>query len=87
MFKKWNRILAFLLSIALVTTTFGSDFASAKVYAEENEIVEESDDTEEPKEDEYNVGYKYPYVACEMLKKAPKRIQDMIILPEEEFNK
>jgi hypothetical protein len=51
MFKKWNRILAFLLSIALVTTTFGSDFASAKVYAEENEIVEESDDTEEPKEE------------------------------------
>ena len=51
MFKKWNRILAFLLSIALVTTTFGSDFASAKVYAEENEIVEESDETEEPKEE------------------------------------
>ncbi|MBO6255574.1 MAG: hypothetical protein J6O49_18320, partial [Bacteroidaceae bacterium] len=47
---KWNRILAFLLSIALVTTTFGSDFASAKVYAEENEIVEESDETEEPEE-------------------------------------
>ncbi|MBP3783077.1 MAG: InlB B-repeat-containing protein, partial [Butyrivibrio sp.] len=52
MFKKWNRILAFLLSIALVTTTFGSDFASAKVYAEENGIVEESDETEEPEEPE-----------------------------------
>ncbi|WP_024866201.1 InlB B-repeat-containing protein [Butyrivibrio sp. FCS014] len=35
MLKKWNRILAFMLSIALVITTFGSDFASAKAYAEE----------------------------------------------------
>ena len=34
MLRKWNRILAFILAIALVTTTFGSDFASAKVYAE-----------------------------------------------------
>ena len=34
MFRKWNRFLAFLLSLALVITTFGSDFASAKVYAE-----------------------------------------------------
>ena len=41
MFRKWNRFLAFLLSIALVITTFGSDFASAKVYAE-GEAVEDA---------------------------------------------
>jgi len=46
MFKKWNRILAFLLSIALVTTTFGSDFASATAYAvgDEQELEERSGD-------------------------------------------
>jgi len=43
--------------------------------------------TEEPKEDEYNIGYKYPYVASQMLKSADERIQEMIIFPEEEFNK
>ena len=43
--------------------------------------------TEEPKENEYNVGYKYPYVAREMLKSAVPRIQEMIILPEEDYNK
>ena len=42
--------------------------------------------TEEPKEDEYNIGYKYPYVACEMLKSAGARIQEMIIFSEDEFN-
>ena len=47
MFRKWNRILAFLLSIALVTTTFGSDFASAKVYAEEIETEENTDENSE----------------------------------------
>lgn len=40
MFKKCNKILAFLLAIALVTTTFGSDFANAKVYAVEEELVD-----------------------------------------------
>ena len=39
MFRKWNRFLAFLLSLALVITTFGSDLATAKVYAEEGEIT------------------------------------------------
>ena len=45
MLRKWNRILAFLLAIALVTTTFGSDFASAKVYAEGTEEAGEGDDS------------------------------------------
>ena len=35
MLHKWNRFLSFLLAIALVTTTFGSDFATAKAYAVE----------------------------------------------------
>ena len=43
--------------------------------------------TEVPKENEYNIGYKYPYVASEMLKSAGERIQDMIVFTEEEFNK
>ena len=62
MLRKWNRFLAFLLTIALVTTTFGSDFASAKVYAVEGiedaepaeeaepEEVVESEEDEEPAE-------------------------------------
>ena len=33
--KKLNKVLAFLLAIALIFTTFGSDFATAHVYAEE----------------------------------------------------
>ncbi len=41
MLRKWNRLLAILLAFALVTTTFGSDFASARVYA-----VEEIEDVE-----------------------------------------
>ena len=36
MFRKWNRVLAFLLSIVLITTTFGSDFTSTFVYAAED---------------------------------------------------
>ena len=40
MSKKWNRVLSFLLAVALVVTTFGSDFASANVYATEGEEVE-----------------------------------------------
>ena len=61
---------------------------NAQKYFDRNKIIQlVKYITEQPKEDEYNVGYKYPYVACEMLKKAPKRIQDMIILPEDEFNK
>ncbi len=41
MLRKWNSVLAFLLSVALVTTTFGSDFATARVYAEEIEAATE----------------------------------------------
>ncbi|WP_026523133.1 InlB B-repeat-containing protein [Butyrivibrio sp. VCB2001] len=48
MFRKWNRFLAFLLSLALVITTFGSDLATAKVYAEEGETtIEEAAEPEE----------------------------------------
>ena len=43
--------------------------------------------TQVPKENEYNIGYKYPYVASEMLKSAGERIQDMIVFTEEEFKK
>ena len=39
-----------------------------------------------PKENEYDKGYKYPYIACEMLKSANSRIKEMIIFPEEDFN-
>ena len=41
---------------------------------------------EEPKEDEYNKGHKYPFIACEMLINSNKRIQEMIIFTEEDFN-
>ncbi len=44
MLRKWNRVLSFLLSVALVTTTFGSDFATARVYAEEIEAATEDSD-------------------------------------------
>ena len=37
MSKKWNRVLSFLLALALVITTFGSDIASVKSYAGEIE--------------------------------------------------
>ena len=42
--------------------------------------------TELPTEDEYNMGCKYPYPACEMLIKADKKIQEMIFFSEEDFN-
>ncbi len=47
MLRKWNRILAFILSLALVTTTFGSDFATARVYAEGIEQEENIEDASE----------------------------------------
>ncbi len=37
--KKWNKVLAFLLAFALVITTFGSDLASTKVFADEGDGV------------------------------------------------
>ena len=45
MLQKWNRFLSFLLAITLVTTMFGSDFATARVYAvEETEMTQPSED-------------------------------------------
>ena len=46
MFKKWNRVLTFVLAFALVITSFGSDFATARVLADECEemLVEEGSD-------------------------------------------
>ncbi len=41
--KKYNRFLSFLLALALVITTFGSDLASTKVYAlSSEEVMEEA---------------------------------------------
>ncbi len=40
MFTKCNKMLAVLLSAALSVTVFGSDFASAKVWAADEEITE-----------------------------------------------
>ncbi len=50
MLKKCNRFLAFLLAIALVIATFGSDFASNRVLAEDEvgdtlEVNENADET------------------------------------------
>ncbi|WP_022765588.1 InlB B-repeat-containing protein [Butyrivibrio sp. XPD2006] len=49
MLRKCNRLLSFLLTFALVITTFGSDFANAKVFAVEEESVVENttENTEE----------------------------------------
>jgi len=42
--------------------------------------------TEEPKDDNYETGYKFPYTASEMLRLAGKRIQEMIVFTEEDFD-
>ncbi|SFQ18314.1 Listeria/Bacterioides repeat-containing protein [Butyrivibrio proteoclasticus] len=47
MLRKWNRFLAILLALALVTTTFNSDFASARVYADGEETEESVEEQEE----------------------------------------
>ena len=47
MLRKWNRFLAILLALALVTTTFNSDFASVRVYADGEEIEESVEEQEE----------------------------------------
>ncbi len=66
MFRKVNRILAFILAFALVVTTFGSDFATLRTYAEDAEAAlfeateepaqedasEESEDADEAEEEE-----------------------------------
>ena len=48
MTKNIKRFLAFLLAFALVVTTFGSDFASANVYAEDGETSVEPAEAQEP---------------------------------------
>ena len=47
MLRKWNRFLAILLAFALVTTTFNSDFASVRVYADGEEVEESVEEQEE----------------------------------------
>ncbi len=47
MVKKLHKFLSFLLALVLVVTTFGSDFANAKVFAVDNEVVELASPTEE----------------------------------------
>ena len=42
--------------------------------------------TEPPTEDKLNMTHKFPYIACELLINADKKIQDMIFLSEEDFN-
>ena len=39
-----------------------------------------------PKKDDHNNGYKYPFIASEMLRTANERIKDMIIFSEEDYN-
>ncbi|MCR5671105.1 MAG: hypothetical protein K6G10_08880 [Butyrivibrio sp.] len=56
--KGFKRVLAFILSLALVLTTFGSDFANTKVYA-----VEDTDELAkriEENEDEDDSIFEYP---------------------------
>ena len=45
MLRKWNRFLAFLLALALIATTFHSDLASIRVYADGDETVDTPADT------------------------------------------
>ncbi|RKM60433.1 hypothetical protein D6855_06860 [Butyrivibrio sp. CB08] len=64
MLRKCKKLLAFLLALALVFTTFNSDYTSAKVYAEndtedtnednsaDDEGEEDGEDEEEESEDE-----------------------------------
>jgi len=39
-----------------------------------------------PNKDDHNNGYKYPFIASEMLRTANERIKDMIIFSEEDYN-
>ena len=41
---------------------------------------------EEPENDDYLRGHKFPFIASEMLKSANDRIQDMFVLTDEEYN-
>ncbi len=51
MFKKWNRVLAFVLASALVITSFGSDFATARVLAEECEEMSDGEGSDAVEEE------------------------------------
>ncbi|WP_022773719.1 InlB B-repeat-containing protein [Butyrivibrio sp. AE2015] len=53
MSRKWNRFLSFLLAIALVTTTFSSDFASTRSFAvgSEEELEQNEEASEEASEE------------------------------------
>lgn len=59
MLRNIKRFLAFLLALALVTTTFGSDIASTKVYAvgSEEELDEMSDDDQEDRQPDENLDW------------------------------
>ena len=41
---------------------------------------------EEPKNDDYFIGHKYPYISCEMLKSECPYIQDLFVLTDDEYN-
>ncbi|WP_026661711.1 InlB B-repeat-containing protein [Butyrivibrio proteoclasticus] len=43
MLKETKRLLAVLLAVAFAITTFGSDFSFARVFAADNEVVQEAD--------------------------------------------
>ena len=47
MLRKWNRILAIILAFALIATTFNSDLASVRVFADDapEETVEQIAET------------------------------------------
>ncbi|WP_175560283.1 InlB B-repeat-containing protein, partial [Butyrivibrio sp. YAB3001] len=47
MLRKWNRFLAIFLAFTLVTTTFNSNYASVRVYAENEEGSEQTEDPQE----------------------------------------
>ena len=56
-------------------------------YADRNKIKELIRImTELQTEDKLNMAHKFPYIACELLINADKKIQDMIFLSEEDFN-
>ena len=42
--------------------------------------------TEEPKNDDYFIGHKFPYISCEMLKSECPYIQDLFVLTDNEYN-
>ncbi|WP_026520161.1 InlB B-repeat-containing protein [Butyrivibrio sp. FCS006] len=43
MLRKWNRILSFILAIALVATTFNSDLATVRVFADDDVVQDVGD--------------------------------------------